>query len=94
MKTLEELSKLGTIEGFHAVKFMREQRNKLDALFAKMTDEEIIAYYNNVDERWRFDDHKEAKPYFVEKEQALVAAESEFEYETKNHKSKKSFMNK
>ncbi|MCL2416971.1 MAG: hypothetical protein FWD02_03445 [Bacteroidales bacterium] len=83
MKTLRELFELGPIEGFQAVKFMREQRNRLDAMFAKMTEEEILDYYKKSQERSsiRFGDHKEAKPYSFEMEQS-IATESEFEYKT------------
>jgi hypothetical protein len=35
------------LKNFDAVGFMREQRDRLDAMFAKMTDKEIIAYLNN-----------------------------------------------
>ncbi len=34
------------LKNFDAVGFMREQRNRLDAMFAKMSKEEIIAYLN------------------------------------------------
>ena len=34
-------------KSFDAVKFMREQRDRLDAMFAKMTKEEMIAYLNS-----------------------------------------------
>ncbi len=33
------------IEGFHAVKFAREQKDKLDEILSKMTKEEIVAYF-------------------------------------------------
>jgi len=36
MKTIEKI--------FDAVKFMREQRDRLSAMFSQMTKEEIIAY--------------------------------------------------
>jgi hypothetical protein len=31
-------------KGFDAVKFAREQKDRLDAIFAKMTKEEILEY--------------------------------------------------
>jgi DNA polymerase/3'-5' exonuclease PolX len=33
-------------KSFDAIKFVREQRDRLDAMFSKMTNEEIIAYLN------------------------------------------------
>jgi hypothetical protein len=33
-------------KSFDAVKFMREQRDRLDAMFAKMNKKEIVAYLN------------------------------------------------
>jgi len=48
MKTTK-LPKNATVEelkNFDSVGFMREQRDRLDAMFAKMTKEEIIAYLN------------------------------------------------
>jgi DNA polymerase/3'-5' exonuclease PolX len=44
MKTTEKTAE----KSFDAVKFMREQRDRLDAIFAKMTNQEIVAYLNNV----------------------------------------------
>jgi hypothetical protein len=38
MKTITEKS-------FDAVKFMREQRDKLSAMLSKMTKEEIVEYF-------------------------------------------------
>ncbi len=35
-------------KGFDAVKFAREQKNKLSAELAKMTKAEIIAYFKKV----------------------------------------------
>lgn len=40
MKTSSE-----NIKDFHAVTFMREQRNKLSELLSKMTPEEIVEYF-------------------------------------------------
>lgn len=37
------------LKNFDAVGFMREQRDRLDAMFAKMTDKEIIAYLNQTE---------------------------------------------
>ncbi len=45
MKTTK---KTETLKNFDAVKFVREQRDRLDAMFAKMTKEEVIAYFLNV----------------------------------------------
>ena len=45
MKTNEATENL---KNFDAVRFVREQRDRLDAMFAKMTKEETIAYLNNV----------------------------------------------
>lgn len=33
------------MKGFHAVAFMREQRNKLNESLAKMTTKEIVEYF-------------------------------------------------
>jgi hypothetical protein len=43
MKTNEKTVNT-TEKSFDAIKFVREQRNRLDAMFSKMTNEEIIAY--------------------------------------------------
>lgn len=37
-----------TKNGFDAVKFAREQKDKLSEMLAKMTKEEIIAYFKKV----------------------------------------------
>jgi hypothetical protein len=40
--------KTKTKKGFDAVKFAREQKDKLSDLLEKMTKEEIIAYFKKV----------------------------------------------
>lgn len=40
--------KTKTKKGFDAVKYMREQRNKLSAELNKMSKEEIIAYFKKI----------------------------------------------
>ncbi len=38
-------TKNNIINGFHAVTYMREQRDKLSELLAKMTREEIVEFF-------------------------------------------------
>ena len=54
--TLEEL------KNFDSVGFVREQRDRLDAMFAKMTDKEIIEYLNKPQPN-----STPAKPVFLRK---------------------------
>jgi len=53
MKTtkMPENASIEDLKNFDSVRFMREQRDRLDAMFAKMTKEEIIAYLNKVGEK-------------------------------------------